>query len=175
LNRAAHAAARTNLAKAKVVTRTGDGSGGCAPPAAPSGEAEGEAFEDPTGPRAPGIRRGSFLFSTQERKRDMTIGYPSLRIDEANSLHHLWCNNGTWWVHYTLHFDHRKRRIRRSLGTSDLAIAVRRRDALLARLAAEGEPVPERTPRPAGPLVLQPAGTIAASTSASGTVAKVVA
>ena len=105
----------------------------------------------------------------------MTIGFPSIRVDDANPLHHLWCNNGTWWVHYTLHFDHRKRRIRRSLGTSDLAIAVRRRDALLTRLAAEGEPVPERTPWPAGSLVLQPAGTIAASTSASGTVAKVVA
>ena len=74
----------------------------------------------------------------------MPIGFPSLRVDYANPLHHVWCNNGTWWVHYTLHFGHRKRRIRRSLGTSSLREAVRRRDALLARLAAEGEPVPER-------------------------------
>ena len=110
----------------------------------------------------------------------MTIGYPSLRVDEANPLHHLWCNNGTWGVHYTLHFDHRKRRIRRSLGTPVLAEAVRRRDELLARLAAEGEPVPERARWPAGPptrvpLVLQPLGSRACSTSASGTVANVVA
>ncbi len=110
----------------------------------------------------------------------MTIGFPSIRVDDANPLHHLWCNNGTWWVHYTLHFDHRKRRIRRSLGTAVLAEAVRRRDAILARLAAEGEPVPERDWRRAGPptrtaVPLQLAGTSASSTSASGTVAKVVA
>jgi malonate decarboxylase gamma subunit len=59
------------------------------------------------------------------------LGFPSLRVNHTNSLHHLWCNNGTWWVHYTLHFDHRKRRIRRSLKTNDLAEAVRRRDELL--------------------------------------------
>jgi hypothetical protein len=74
----------------------------------------------------------------------MTIGFPSVRVDDANPLHHLWCNNGTWWVHYTLHFDFRRRRIRRSLGTRSLDEAVRRRDELLARLAREGEPVPER-------------------------------
>ena len=74
----------------------------------------------------------------------MTIGFPSVRIDDANPLHHLWCNNGTWWVHYTLHFDFRRRRIRRSLGTRSLDEAVRRRDELLARLARDGEPVPDR-------------------------------
>jgi hypothetical protein len=77
----------------------------------------------------------------------MSIGFPSLRVDDANPLHHLWCNNGTWWVHYTLHFDGRKRRIRRSLGTRAVEWAVLRRDELLARLAREGEPVPERRPR----------------------------
>lgn len=80
----------------------------------------------------------------------MTLGFPSLRVDQSNPLHHLWCNNGTWWVHYTLHFDERKRRIRRSLGTSTLDVAVQRRDELLARLAREGEPVPERISRPRG-------------------------
>ena len=77
----------------------------------------------------------------------MTIGFPSVRIDDGNVLHHLWCNNGTWWVHYTLHFDGRKRRIRRSLGTRLVAEAVRRRDDLLDQLARDGEPVPERRPR----------------------------
>jgi hypothetical protein len=90
----------------------------------------------------------------------MSIGFPSLRVDDANPLHHLWCNNGTWWVHYTLHFDGRKRRIRRSLGTRVVEVAVPRRDELLARIAREGEPVPDRRPRhldreslatPAGP------------------------
>lgn len=76
----------------------------------------------------------------------MPVGFPSIRVDRANPLHHLWCNNGTWWVHYTLHFGHRKRRIRRSLETSTLDEAVRRRDALLARLAVEGETVADRRP-----------------------------
>jgi len=58
----------------------------------------------------------------------------SLRIDEHNPLHHLWNNNGTWWVHFTEHLpDFTKRRVRRSLGTRDQEEAVRRRDALLGR------------------------------------------
>lgn len=77
----------------------------------------------------------------------MTLGFPSLRVDHANPLHHLWCNNGTWWVHYTLHFGGRKRRIRRSLGTAEIDLAVQRRDELLTRLATEGELVPDRRPR----------------------------
>ena len=72
------------------------------------------------------------------------LGFPSLRVNHTNSLHHLWCNNGTWWVHYTLHFDHRKRRIRRSLKTSDLAEAVRRRDELLAEISIGGEVIADQ-------------------------------
>lgn len=74
----------------------------------------------------------------------MPLGFPSLRIDRTNPLHHLWCNNGTWWVHYTLHFGYRKRRIRRSLKTGDLAEAVRRRDELLARVAIGGEVIADQ-------------------------------
>jgi hypothetical protein len=74
----------------------------------------------------------------------MPLGHLSFRIDEANDQHHLWLNNGTWWVHYTLNFDFRTRRIRRSLGTKSLAEAIRSRDALFERLATEGEWVPER-------------------------------
>ncbi len=74
----------------------------------------------------------------------MPLGSPSLRVNHTNSLHHLWCNNGTWWVHYTLHFDHRKRRIRRSLKTSDLAEAVRRRDELLAEISIGGEDIADQ-------------------------------
>ncbi len=72
------------------------------------------------------------------------LGFPSLRVNHTNSLHHLWCNNGTWWVHYTLHFDHRKRRIRRSLKTSNLAEAVRRRDELLAEISIGGEVIADQ-------------------------------
>jgi hypothetical protein len=45
-------------------------------------------------------------------------------VSSDNPLHHLWLNNGTWWVHYTLNFDFRTRRVRRSLGTRDAAEAV---------------------------------------------------
>lgn len=94
------------------------------------------------------VSAGSFLLTGKEIA--VRIGYPSLRVDHANRLHHLWCNNGTWWIHYTVHFDGRKRRIRRSLRTSHEDVAVRRRDEVLERLAREGEAVPERGGRPAG-------------------------
>ena len=74
----------------------------------------------------------------------MPLGRLSTRLDPENELHHLWLNNGTWWVHYTLNFDCRTRRIRRSLGTNSLAEAIRKRDALFERLATEGEWVAER-------------------------------
>lgn len=74
----------------------------------------------------------------------MPVGFPSIRVDRANPLHHLWCNNGTWWVHYTIHFDHRKRRIRRSLETRSLTEAILRRDSLLLQITSDGEAVPER-------------------------------
>jgi len=38
-------------------------------------------------------------------------------------------------------------RMRRSLGTSDIATAIERRDVLFARLGQEGEPVPPRQKR----------------------------
>jgi hypothetical protein len=86
----------------------------------------------------------------------MPRGFLSLRTNPLNRRHHLTLNNGHYWVHYTLHFDFRKRRIRRSLKTRDLEVAIQRRDELFARLAAEGECVEERgmlpilciTPRP---------------------------
>jgi len=60
----------------------------------------------------------------------------SIRVNAENPLHHLWRNNGTFWVHYTLNtLDGRIRRMRRSLGTRDAATAIVRRDHLLAQLA----------------------------------------
>lgn len=56
----------------------------------------------------------------------------SIRISEVNRQHHLWNNNGTWWLHYTEHLaDFTKRRVRRSLRTHDLTLAIQRRDAYL--------------------------------------------
>lgn len=59
----------------------------------------------------------------------------SIRTDPENPDHHLFNNNGTWWIHYTIHLvDYTKRRIRASLGTPRLAEARERRDAVLAHL-----------------------------------------
>ncbi len=88
----------------------------------------------------------------------MPVGYPSLRVDPANDTHHLWCNNGTWWIHYTIHFGHRVRRIRKSLRTRLLAEAIARRDAHLREIADHGELVPNHraTPGPLSPTRLVP-------------------
>jgi hypothetical protein len=60
----------------------------------------------------------------------------SLRVRRDNPFHHLWENNGTWWVHFTEHLpDFTKRRVRRSLGTKDPEEAIRRRDALFTAAA----------------------------------------
>ena len=62
-----------------------------------------------------------------------------MRLNRANRDHHLWNNHGTWWCHYTVHQpDFTKRRVRRSLQTSSLRVARRRRDALLAGLQDGG-------------------------------------
>jgi len=56
----------------------------------------------------------------------------AVRIDPANPNHHLWNNNGTWFVHYTVHpTPITKERVRRSLRTKSLFVARRRRDRLL--------------------------------------------
>ena len=45
----------------------------------------------------------------------------ALRIDESNLNHHLWNNNGTWWIHYTVYpTPVTVERIRRSLKTKIL-------------------------------------------------------
>ena len=59
----------------------------------------------------------------------------SLRVNPDNPNHHLWNNNGTWWLHYTLHLpDYTARRIRHSLRTANLTLARSRRDELLTEL-----------------------------------------
>ena len=61
----------------------------------------------------------------------------SIRVSQDNRLHHLWNNNGTWWLHYTEHLaDFTKRRTRRSLRTHDLELAIRRRDEWLQTAGA---------------------------------------
>jgi hypothetical protein len=57
----------------------------------------------------------------------------AVRIDPDNANHHLWNNNGTWWVHYTVYPNAwSAERVRRSLGTRSLEEARWLRDRLFA-------------------------------------------
>ena len=63
---------------------------------------------------------------------------PGIRVRPENPNHHLWNNHGTWFLHYTVHpTPFTKERIRRSLGTKDLSVALERRDAFFNQLATE--------------------------------------
>jgi hypothetical protein len=56
----------------------------------------------------------------------------AIRLNPANPDHHLWENNGTWFVHYTIHpTPFTKQRVRKSLRTKNLIQARARRDQLL--------------------------------------------
>lgn len=60
------------------------------------------------------------------------------RRTDANPNHHLWNNNGTWWVHFTLRSSTgAKKRHRISLKTPDLESARRKRDRILAAMVAQ--------------------------------------
>ena len=77
------------------------------------------------------------MINTNETTARPTTPKLSIRVSEDNRLHHLWNNNGTWWLHYTEHLaDFTKRRVRRSLRTHDLELAIRRRDEWLQTAAA---------------------------------------
>ena len=56
----------------------------------------------------------------------------AIRLNPENPDHHLWNNNGIWFVHYTIRpTPFTKQRIRASLGTKNLTEARARRDKLL--------------------------------------------
>jgi hypothetical protein len=56
----------------------------------------------------------------------------AIRLNPGNPDHHLWNNNGTWFVHYTIHpTPLTKQRIRASLRTKNLIQARAHRDELL--------------------------------------------
>ena len=78
---------------------------------------------------------------TTESKHSMIIQKSqthSLRIDPDNPDHHLYRNNGTWWIHYTRHLpDYTVQRVRHSLRTKDCSIARLRRDQVIEGLLQE--------------------------------------
>jgi len=60
---------------------------------------------------------------------------PVLRFNGVNPNHHLWHNNGTWFLHYTVYpTPTTKERVRRSLGTKDVSVARERRDSFFQQL-----------------------------------------
>ena len=68
----------------------------------------------------------------------MTTARLAVRVDADNPDHHLWNNNGTWWLHCTVHLpDFTSQRVRRSLGTRDVQKARARRDRIFASLGKE--------------------------------------
>jgi predicted deacetylase len=59
----------------------------------------------------------------------------AIRVHADRPNHHLWNNHGTWWCHYTVRpTPHTRRRVRVSLGTTDLEEARELRDLLLRPL-----------------------------------------
>jgi hypothetical protein len=59
----------------------------------------------------------------------------SIRISDDNLNHHLFFNNGIWWLHYTAYPTAiTSHRIRQSLKTRDVELARDRRDAVLKDL-----------------------------------------
>ena len=62
----------------------------------------------------------------------------AIRIDESNLNHHLWNNNGTWWIHYTIYpTPVTAERIRRSLKTRNLTEARHLRDQILEDILSQ--------------------------------------
>ena len=57
----------------------------------------------------------------------------AIRIDPENSDHHIYSNNGTYWIHYTVYpTPITKERVRKSLKTKDIKVARRRRNEIFA-------------------------------------------
>ena len=62
----------------------------------------------------------------------------SVRSTGTPTGHHLYRNNGSWWIHYTRYLpDYTVRRVRHSLRTRDLGEARLRRDQLIEALLME--------------------------------------
>ena len=63
----------------------------------------------------------------------MTATRLSIRTNPSNPYHHLWCNHGTWFIHYTRYPSPlTTERVRHSLRTKDVTDARARRDSILS-------------------------------------------
>jgi len=62
----------------------------------------------------------------------------AIRRTPENPDHHLWNNNGTWWLHFTLRSaTGTVKRTRLSLKTRDIEAARRKRDRILAAIQSK--------------------------------------
>lgn len=70
----------------------------------------------------------------------MALHALAVRVNHSNPNHHLWNNNGTWFLHYVVHHpDGSKERFRDSLGTKSLHEARIRRDTFFETHVASPE------------------------------------
>lgn len=62
-----------------------------------------------------------------------------IRRTDRNPNHHLWNNNGTWWIRFTLRAvsGESRKRPAYSLKTPDLDAARRKRDRILGAIASK--------------------------------------
>ncbi len=59
----------------------------------------------------------------------------NIRISHDNPDHHLWNNNGSWWINFTMRSENGStQRIRRSLKTGDVEKARTSRDRIIRAL-----------------------------------------
>ncbi len=62
----------------------------------------------------------------------------AIRLDKSNPNHHLWNNNGTWWLHYTIYpTPVTSERRRKSLRTPSLKQARQKRDQIFKKLISD--------------------------------------
>jgi hypothetical protein len=96
----------------------------------------GETKVEPSDRGSRGDVRAGYRAAAKQISRDAPptqtiMSQLSLRTNPENPNHHLWNNNGTWFIHYVVHpTPITKERIRRSLGTKSLAEARAKRDAI---------------------------------------------
>lgn len=62
----------------------------------------------------------------------------AIRVDTSNPNHHIWNNNGTWWLHYTVYpTPVTAERKRKSLRTQSVSLARQKRDRFLLSLSSD--------------------------------------
>lgn len=90
-----------------------------------------------SGSAAPFVEESMNSQSRRPQMQGPDFPRTSVRVRISNPNHHLWNNNGTWYVHYTVHPTAlTKSRIRASLGTKCVETARLRRDELLKQVGA---------------------------------------